>query len=264
MLRSRVIPSLLVENGRLVKTVNFDKPQYVGDPLNAVRIFNEKQVDELAVFDVSATPNGREPDYDLIEKLASVSRMPLCYGGGVKKVQHFERIVSLGVEKVAVASGAIDDPELIHAAVVAVGSQSVAVVLDVRAVGGDRYRVFVDRGRKDTGLDAVEFARRCEAAGVGEIIVNSIDRDGTMKGFDMPLVRLMRSSVSVPMTVLGGAGSREDLATVLSEFYPIGVAAGSMFVFKGRFKAVLINYPNPQDKDALPGIVRARPAAAQG
>lgn len=254
MLRSRIIPSLLVENGRLVKTVNFDKPQYVGDPLNAVRIFNEKQVDELAVFDISATPAGREPDYDLIEKLATVCRMPLTYGGGVRNVEQFKRIVSLGVEKVTVSSAAVADTGLIAAAVPAVGAQSVAVVLDVRARGNGSYGVFVDRGRKDTGLDACEFARRCETAGVGEVIVNSVDRDGTMQGFDMPLLRAIRDAVTVPMTVLGGAGSREDLAKVLAAFYPIGVAAGSLFVFKGRFKAVLINYPKPAEKDALPGI----------
>jgi cyclase len=254
MLRSRIIPSLLVENGRLIKTVNFDKPQYVGDPLNAVRIFNEKQVDELAVFDVSATPAGREPDYELIEKLASVCRMPLCYGGGVKNVEQFKRIVSLGVEKVAVASGAITDPDLIGQGVTAVGAQSIAVVLDVRAKKAGGYEVFVERGRKGTGLDAFDFARRCEAAGVGEVILNSIDRDGTMQGFDLPLVRQMRATVSVPMTVLGGAGSREDISKLLSEFYPLGVAAGSLFVFKGRFRAVLINYPSPQEKDAMQGI----------
>jgi cyclase len=138
----------------------------------------------------------------------------------------------------------------------------VAVVLDVRSRGDGRYGVFVERGRKDTGLDAFEFARRCEGSGVGEVIVNSIDRDGTLQGFDLPLLRAMRAAVTVPMTVLGGAGSRDDLAGVLSEFYPIGVAAGSLFVFKGRFRAVLINYPSPQEKDSLPGIVGNTPAGS--
>ena len=261
MLRSRIIPCLLVDRGRLVKTVRFTDPTYVGDPLNAVRIFNEKQVDELMVLDISASTEKREPDYDLIEKLASVCRMPLCYGGGVKHVDQVKHIVSLGVEKVAVSSHAVGDPDLVSTSAVAVGRQSVVVVLDVRAraVPGE-YEICIDRGRARTGLDAVTFARRCQELGAGEIVVNSIDRDGTMQGYDLDLVRSIHAAVTVPLTALGGVGSLEDIRKLLAEFYPIGASAGSLFVFKGRFRAVLINYPNPRDREALPTGAWARGA----
>lgn len=250
MLRPRIIPCLLVHKGGLVKTVGFDKPKYVGDPLNAVRIFNEKEVDELMVVDIDATRQQREPDYTLIAKLAAECRMPLAYGGGVHTVEQFERLISLGVEKVAASAAAVADLGLITRAAERVGGQSVVVVVDVRKkVKG--YEVFTHNGTRATGLDAVEFARRAEAAGVGEIVINSIDRDGQMKGYDLDLVRLVRNAVSCPLTVLGGAGSLADVGALVGEFGTIGAAAGSVFVFKGVYRAVLINYPARKDKDAL-------------
>jgi cyclase len=250
MLRPRIIPCLLVHKGGLVKTVGFDKPKYVGDPLNAVRIFNEKEVDELMVVDIDATRQQRDPDYALIAKLAAECRMPLAYGGGVHTVEQFERLISLGVEKVAASAAAVADLGLITRAAERVGGQSVVVVVDVRKkVKG--YEVFTHNGTRATGLDAVDFARRAEAAGVGEIVVNSIDRDGQMKGYDLDLVRLVRNAVSCPLTVLGGAGSLADVGALVGEFGTIGAAAGSAFVFKGVYRAVLINYPARKDKDAL-------------
>jgi len=250
MLRPRIIPCLLVHKGGLVKTVGFDKPKYVGDPLNAVRIFNEKEVDELMVVDIDATRQQREPDYALIAKLAAECRMPLAYGGGVHTVEQFERLISLGVEKVAASAAAVADLGLITRAAERVGGQSVVVVVDVRKKGKG-YEVFTHNGTRATGLDAVDFARRAEAAGVGEIVVNSIDRDGQMKGYDLDLVRLVRNAVSCPLTVLGGAGSLADVGALVGEFGTIGAAAGSVFVFKGVYRAVLINYPARKDKDAL-------------
>lgn len=250
MLRPRIIPCLLVHKGGLVKTVGFDKPKYVGDPLNAVRIFNEKEVDELMVVDIDATRQQREPDYALIAKLAAECRMPLAYGGGVHTVEQFERLISLGVEKVAASAAAVADLGLITRAAERVGGQSVVVVVDVRKTGKG-YEVFTHNGTRATGLDAVDFARRAEAAGVGEIVVNSIDRDGQMKGYDLDLVRLVRNAVSCPLTVLGGAGSLADVGALVGEFGTIGAAAGSVFVFKGVYRAVLINYPARKDKDAL-------------
>jgi cyclase len=230
--------------------VGFGKPKYVGDPLNAVRIFNEKEVDELMVVDIDATRQQREPDYTLIAKLAAECRMPLAYGGGVHTVEQFERLISLGVEKVAASAAAVADLGLITRAAERVGGQSVVVVVDVRKkVKG--YEVFTHNGTRATGLDAVDFARRAEAAGVGEIVVNSIDRDGQMKGYDLDLVRLVRNAVSCPLTVLGGAGSLADVGALVGEFGTIGAAAGSAFVFKGVYRAVLINYPARKDKDAL-------------
>jgi cyclase len=250
MLRPRIIPCLLVHKGGLVKTVGFDKPKYVGDPLNAVRIFNEKEVDELMVVDIDATRQQCDPDYPLIAKLAAECRMPLAYGGGVHTVEQFERLISLGVEKVAASAAAVADLSFITRAAERVGGQSVVVVIDVRK-RGKGYEVFTHNGTRATGLDAVDFARHAEAAGVGEIVVNSIDRDGQMKGYDLDLVRLVRNAVSCPLTVLGGAGSLADLGALVEEFGIIGAAAGSVFVFKGVYRAVLINYPSRKDKDAL-------------
>jgi imidazole glycerol-phosphate synthase subunit HisF len=250
MLRPRLIPCLLVHQGGLVKTVGFDKPKYVGDPLNAVRIFNEKEVDELMVLDIDATREQRDPDYTLIRNLAAECRMPLAYGGGVRTVEQFERLVGLGVEKVAVSAAAVAEPGLISAAAARVGSQSVVVVLDVRRKGTS-WQVFTHNGTRATGLDAATFARECERLGAGEVVVNSIDRDGQMKGYDLELVRCIRDAVSRPLTVLGGAGSLADIGALLREFGLVGAAAGSLFVFKGVYRAVLINYPSRADKDKL-------------
>lgn len=258
MLRPRVIPCLLVHQGGLVKTVGFDKPKYVGDPLNAVRIFNEKEVDELMVLDIDATRERRDPDYALIAHLAAECRMPLAYGGGVHAVEQFERLVSLGVEKVAISAAAVAQPSLIDAAARRVGRQSVVVVLDVRRKGRG-WEVFTHNGQRASGLDAVTFAREAEARGAGEIVVNSIERDGQMKGYDLELARAIRAAVTRPMTVLGGAGSLADIATLVREFDIVGAAAGSLFVFKGVYRAVLINYPSRADKDRL--IADAKGAA---
>ncbi|MFM2289028.1 MAG: hypothetical protein RL684_2171 [Pseudomonadota bacterium] len=252
MLRPRIIPCLLVHDGGLVKTVRFAEPKYIGDPLNAVRIFNEKGVDELMVLDIDASRIGREPDYQLISHLASECRMPLCYGGGVKSVEQLERIISLGVEKVAVSSGAVEEPGLVAEAARRVGRQSVVVVIDAKRIAGsDRYEVAIHNGTRVTGLDPVEFASRMQAAGAGEIVLNAVDRDGTMKGYDEQLVDAVRGAVTLPLTVIGGAGSLDDLRSLISRHGIIGAAAGSLFVFKGKYRAVLINYPSGADKDAL-------------
>lgn len=251
MLRSRIIPCLLVRSGGLVKTVRFKDDKYVGDPINAVRIFNEKEVDELIVVDIDATAQGREPDYALIENLAAECRMPLCYGGGVSSVEHAKRIMGLGVEKVALSAAAIERPALIGEIAEQVGRQSVVVVLDVkrRTFGG--YRLLTRNGRVDAKTAPVEFARLAEELGAGEIVVNSIDQDGTMRGYDLDIARQIREAVSLPMTVLGGAGSMEHMADAVSQLGVAGLAAGSFFVFKGQYRAVLISYPSSDARDAL-------------
>jgi cyclase len=247
MLRPRLIPCLLVHNGGLVKTQRFTAPKYVGDPLNAVRIYNEKEVDELVVLDIDATVTGREPDYGLIRNLAAECRMPLCYGGGVKTVAQAERIIGLGVEKVAISSAAVDDPDLIRGMAEVVGRQSVVVIIDVK----NGREVHTHNGTRASGIDVVELAQRAVGLGAGEIVVNSIDNDGVMKGYDIELIERMRKAVSVPLTALGGAGSLKDIGTLINRFGIIGAAAGSLFVFKGVYRAVLISYPNRADKDAL-------------
>lgn len=251
MLRPRVIPCLLVHKKGLVKTMNFKNPKYVGDPLNAVRIFNEKQVDELTVLDIDATVERREPDYKMIENLASECRMPLCYGGGVKNVDQAQRIFSLGVEKIALSSSVIQNPNLITQISEKVGSQSVVVVLDVKKklLGG--YEVFTYNAKQSTRLNPIEFAKLITSLGAGEIVINSIDNDGIMKGYDITLMDKIRNVTSLPLTALGGAGSINDIGSLINKFGIIGAAAGSMFVFKGIYKAVLINYPTPEEKDQL-------------
>lgn len=254
MLRPRIIPCLLVKNGGLVKTVQFGHSKYVGDPINAVRIFNEKEVDELIVIDIDATAQKREPDYLLIQNLASECRMPFCYGGGVKTVEQVERIISLGVEKVAISSAFLSNEGLVKEAAKVVGSQSVVVVLDVKKSGrGGSYEVWTENATKPSGQNPVELAKRAESLGAGEVVINSIDYDGVMKGYDLALVRTVREAISLPMTVLGGAGSIKDIKELIRTFGIIGAAAGSLFVFKGVYRAVLINYPSRADKDTIVG-----------
>ncbi len=235
-----------------MKTVNFSDPKYVGDPINAVKIFNEKEVDELVVLDIDATAHGAEPNYEMIRNLATECRMPFCYGGGVKTVAQANRIISLGVEKVAISSAAIDNPELVAELAVEIGSQSVVVVLDVRKRRfGGRYDVYTHNGTKNTKRCPFELAREFERLGAGEVVVNSIDNDGVMKGYDLKLARKLRDAVSLPLTILGGAGSYDDIKALINEFGIIGASAGSLFVFKGIYRAVLINYLSPEDKESL-------------
>ncbi len=254
MLRPRIIPCLLVKDRGLVKTVKFAKPKYVGDPINAVRIFNEKEVDELIVLDIDATLEKREPDFNMIKHLAEECRMPLCYGGGIKTIDHIQRIVELGVEKVAISSVALDLPPLVTEAAKKVGNQSVVVVIDVkkRKLTG-KYEIRTHNGQTKTGKCPVAFSQQMEKLGAGEIVVNSIDNDGVMKGYDLTMVRRIREAVGVPVTALGGAGSLHDLGEVIHECGVSGAAAGSLFVFKGMYRAVLINYPSSKEKDALIG-----------
>ena len=251
MLRPRIIPCLLVSNKGLVKTVKFNDPKYVGDPINAVRIFNEKETDELMILDIDATRLNKEPDYKSIEFWASECRMPLCYGGGIKTVEQAQRIFSLGVEKIALSSEAVYNTKLISKLAKRVGRQSVVVVLDVKKKIFGGYELFTHNGSKSTGLNPVDFAKKCTQEGAGEIVVNSIDKDGTMKGYDLNLIRKIRDVIDTPMTVLGGAASLDDIGELINEFGIIGASAGSLFVFKGKYKAVLINYPSTTNKDSL-------------
>jgi imidazole glycerol-phosphate synthase subunit HisF len=252
VLRPRIIPCLLVHDRGLVKTVGFKEPKYVGDPINAVKIFNEKETDELVVLDIDATVNGAEPDYKMIADLAAECRMPLCYGGGVRSVEQAKRIVGLGVEKVALSAAALDDPELISRIAEEIGGQSVVVVLDVKKrLLGREYEVWTHNGRKSTKKTALDVAVDAQSRGAGEIVVNSIENDGRMLGYDLALAIRLRQALHVPMTVLGGAGSLADIGKLIEACGVVGAAAGSLFVFKGAYKAVLINYPNPAQKDDI-------------
>ncbi len=252
MLTPRVIPCLLIRNKGLVKTVEFSDGKYVGDPLNAVKIFNEKEVDELMVLDIDATKNNNEPDYRLIENIARECRMPLCYGGGIKTITQAEKIFSLGVEKISISSKIIEQPEFVSLLAERVGRQSVVAVLDVKKRKFfERYEVYTNNGTQNTGINPVEFSKKLEELGAGEIVINSIDNDGLMCGYDFNLIDKIRDKINIPLTVIGGAGSFDDLKKLIARYGIIGAAAGSIFVFKGKYKAVLINYPNPTEKMSL-------------
>lgn len=251
MLSPRIIPCLLVHNKGLVKTVRFRDSKYVGDPINAVKIFNEKESDELMVLDIDATVEDREPDYKMIENLATECRMPLCYGGGIKTVEQATRIFNLGVEKIALSSAAIENPMLVAKIAKKVGNQSVVVILDVKKKMFGGYEIYTHNGTKKTKADLEKFVNELESLGVGEIVINSIDNDGVMKGYDLNLIEKIKPFISVPLTVLGGAGSLDDIKKLIQKFGIIGCSVGSLFVFKGKYKAVLINYPKSEEKEKL-------------
>lgn len=257
MLRPRVIPCLLIQNDGLVKTVQFGQPKYVGDPINAVKIFNEKEADELIVLDIDASAHCLEPNYKRIQHLAAECRMPLCYGGGVSTAAQAKAIIALGVEKVAISASVVKDITLIEKIAEEIGRQSVVVVLDVAKKTGlfsKGYELRTINGKVSQKMDPVEFALEAQSRGAGEIVINSIDQDGEMKGYDLALAKLFRQRLSIPLTFLGGAGSMNDICELIKTCGVVGAAAGSLFVFKGPYKAVLINYPTPEQKDQ---VVRA-------
>jgi len=254
MLRPRITPCLLIRDGGLVKTRQFSDDKYIGDPINAVKIFNEKAVDELIVIDIDATRLNREPDYTLIQRLADESRMPICYGGGIKHTGQAERIVQMGVEKVAISSEILSKPELIRDIGQAVGHQSVVGVLDVKKNFVRGYSVYTHNGVKRVGGSVIDWIKRLQNNGIGEILINSIDRDGMQNGYDLELVNKIKDQFTVPSTFLGGASSMEDIGKLITTRGIGGCAAGSLFVFKGALKAVLINYPSRAEKDALVDI----------
>ncbi len=252
MLRSRIIPCLLIHNKGLVKTVNFKDPKYVGDPINAVKIFNEKEVDELIILDIDATKDKRGPDFIMIKNLADECRMPFCYGGGISTVEEARKIISLGAEKVALSYSALNNIDLCKEIGKIIGNQSVVVVIDIKKkklFGG--YDIYTHNGTKKSKWKLYELISKLEEIGVGEIVINSIDNDGLMQGYDLPLISGVREKCSMPITVLGGAGSLDDIKKIIKKFKIIGVSAGSLFVFKGKYRAVLINYPNREERKPL-------------
>jgi len=252
MLNPRIIPCLLIKNKGLVKTVKFKNPKYVGDPINAVKIFNEKGADELIVLDIDASKEEREPDYNMIANLAMECRMPLCYGGGIRTSDQAIKIFQLGVEKIALSSKAIEDPSIISEISNKVGAQSVIVILDVKKNRfSKKYNIYTKNGTLKSKHNPIDFSKRIQQEGCGEIVINSIDKDGGMNGYDYEIIDQIRNVVSIPLTVLGGAGSLDDIGVLINKHGIIGASAGSLFVFKGKYRAVLINYPNPDEKETL-------------
>ncbi|MDN3691672.1 AglZ/HisF2 family acetamidino modification protein [Chryseobacterium tructae] len=254
MLQPRIIVSLLLQEDELIKTKKFKNPQYIGDPINTVKIFNEKKVDELSIFDIGATRNNIEPNYNLIEQIAAQSRMPVCYGGGIKNAAQAQKIFNLGIEKIALSSAIFQVPNIIETISEKVGAQSVVAVLDIKKNLWGGYDVFINNGKTQVKDNLLSILAMLEKNGVGEIVINHIDNDGTGKGYDFNLIEKVSKQISKPLTVLGGAGSLEDIKQLFKHFGIIGAAAGSLFVFKGRYNAVLINYPDAETKNTLYNI----------
>jgi cyclase len=243
MYRSRVIPCLLLRGNGLVKTKKFKDPVYIGDPVNAMRIFSDKEADEIVVLDIDATKNGREPNYDLISEIAGEAFMPMAYGGGVTCVDQVRRLIRCGIEKVVINSAALSSPNLIYESARIFGRQAIVGSVDVRKTLFGSYRVVTHSGTRNAEVDLDVHISNLVTAGVGEIFLNNIDRDGTMEGYDLQLINKVSEGLQVPLVACGGAGSKEHLIEGI-QAGASAVAAGSMFVFHGKHRAVLISYSN--------------------
>ncbi|MCJ8166405.1 AglZ/HisF2 family acetamidino modification protein [Pontibacter sp. E15-1] len=250
MLKTRVIPCLLLRGQGLVKTVKFKDPKYVGDPINAVKIFNDKEVDELIFMDITATIEKRGPNFKMISEIAAECFMPFGYGGGISHIDEVRRIINVGAEKVILNTAAHLNPNLIEEAAAQFGSQSIVVAIDIKKSIFGKAEVFIESGQKKVRISPVDLAKRVEQLGAGEIIVNSIDRDGTGEGYDIDLLNKISSSVHIPIVASGGAGKLADFREAKTRGGASAVAAGSMFVFHGKHRAVLITYPEYAELEA--------------
>jgi len=236
----------LLHKGGLVKSVRFKEYKYVGDPINAVKIFNEKEVDELAIIDIDTSRDKRPPDIEKITGIVSEAFMPIAYGGGITRIDEIKEILFNGVEKVIINKAAVDQPALITEAARQFGSQSIVASIDVKKTLFKGKKVFVDNGRNNTGIDPVAFAKKMEDSGAGEILLNAIDRDGTYLGYDLELIEEVAHAVNIPVIAIGGASSVDDFRQAVSSGAS-AVAAGSMFVFQRPHNAVLISYPSQKE-----------------
>lgn len=251
MLETRLMPCLLISNGALVKTVRFKDMTYVGDPGNAVRIFNQKEVDELILLDIHATTHDRGIDFATLEKLVTECFMPICYGGGVRTVEDMRRLFTLGIEKISLGAAAFEQPGLVRQAATEFGSQAVVVTLDVKRSLLGKYSVHVRNGQKDMKIRPVDAARHFMSEGAGEILAYSIDRDGTWAGFDLKLLSDISKAVNVPVVATGGAGSPADIRAAVKDAGVSAVAIGSMAVFQGKDLGVLIKFPSRKDQEGM-------------
>jgi imidazole glycerol-phosphate synthase subunit HisF len=244
MLQVRVIPALLLKGQGLVKTVQFKNEKYIGDPINAIKIFNDKEVDELVFLDITASKENREPNYALIHQIAGECFMPLSYGGGITTIEQIRKILSLGVEKVIVNTHAANNPNFIKEASNLFGNSTIVVSIDVKKNFLGKNKVYICDGSINTKKDPIDYAQSMEQAGAGELLLNSIDRDGTMQGYDLDLIKKIVDAVSIPVVCCGGAGNLNHLKQVASSTNVSGLSAGSIFVYQGPHKAVLITYPD--------------------
>jgi cyclase len=244
--RPRIIPVLLIDDRDLIKTINFKKPTYLGDPVNALKIFNRKGIDEMAVLDISASKKGIDPDFELLTDMASEAFMPLSYGGGIKTLEQVRKLLAIGYVKVVLNTSLVEDEQLVRNAVALAGSQSVVASIDAKLVKG-QYKCVICDGTRVIDMSPVELAKHAAELGVGEIFLNSIDRDGMMTGYDTELINQVVNAVDIPVTACGGAGSISDLKDALQNGHAHAAAGGSMFVYYGRLKAVLITAPTEQE-----------------
>jgi cyclase len=253
MHRSRVIPCLLLHKGGLVKTTQFSKPRYIGDPINTVRILNEKEADELLFLDIGATATGSAPKIDLIQEIVSEAFMPICYGGGVTTIGQMRQLFRAGVEKVSLSSAALRQPDLISEAAREFGSQAVIVTLDIRKTSrwSGKYSVVIHNGQQQVSGDPVDLARKMEELGAGELVLSFVDRDSVMAGYDVGFVGEVSRQLQIPVIALGGAGSLQDIREVIRVGGAAAAAAGSLFVYYGKHRAVLINYPSQKELSDL-------------
>lgn len=250
MLKTRVIPCLLLKGRGLVKTIQFDKPTYIGDPINAVKIFNEKEVDELVFLDIDASKEHRGPNFSLLKDITDECFMPLAYGGGVTTVEQVKELLKVGVEKIVVNTSVFENPKFVEEAVKIFGSSTIVGSMDVKRNLFGKSQVYIRGGSKSTKISPLDYVKRLESLGVGEVFLNSIDQDGKMNGYDIPLISSLASVVSVPLVASGGAGSVSDFKKA-KDAGASAVAAGSMFVFKGQNRAVLISYPSIGDLEKV-------------
>lgn len=239
----RVIPVLLIQNGGIVKSIKFKNHTYVGDPFNAVKIFNEKEVDEIVILDISATKEKRRPNINFIREIAGEAFMPLAYGGGISNIEEVKEILYQGVEKVIFNTTALLQPNVITQTAYRFGNSSTVVSIDVGKNIFNNYKVFAENGKKNTGIDVLPFAKKMVELGAGELLINSVERDGTFQGFDLTLIKQLTDNIDIPIIACGGAGSYDDLAKAINLGGASAVAAGSIFVFQGVHRAVLISYP---------------------
>jgi imidazole glycerol-phosphate synthase subunit HisF len=251
MLKTRVMPCLLFYNKGLYKTVKFKNPSYVGDPINAIKIFNEKEVDELIFLDITASMERREPDYKVISNIATECFMPLCYGGGITQFDQVKRIMEIGVEKVSLNHSAIENPKLIGEAAKAFGSQAIIVSIDVKKNFWGKYEVVKNRGTKSIGENPVDFAKRMEELGAGELLLTSVDREGTWEGYDVDLVKQVTSTVNIPVIANGGAGNLQHLQHTEKIGKASALALGSMVVYQKKGMGVLINFPKRHELETI-------------
>lgn len=246
MRRVRIIPVLTLQNERLVKTFRFKNPTYIGDPINAVKIFNEKEVDEIVILDITATKEKREPNYNKIEEIASEAFMPFAYGGGITKLSQIEKLFKLGIEKVVLNSALGTNMGLVSEAAKIFGSQSIVASIDVKKNLFGKTNAYKISGTTKIDVPLFDFVKQLEQAGVGEFFINSIDKDGTYSGYDLDLIKQLSNHLSSPIVACGGASSIDSFLPAI-QHGASAVAAGSMFVYTGSTRGILINYPKQDD-----------------